>query len=251
MKIKRLTITAVVIATFTLAGCGSSTDSGLVKQAGVHGNALEEIYKLYGSDVLDNVSNRDLKDVNAALEAEDLNKATAGDLRRAQAEIADRIDELEKFRKRLVAADRKLRRTPEPDFKASFDKSFATDKFAEDYSEVTQLTEKAGRDGILVVRYAVSSFEKYLDFLEAWEGYLGDNDTSRLSATAEASDKSLARLQRQIRIAERGGDLGKRLDPLIEDMADAASDEAQIQDLITDLKADYPESFLPVHIVEK
>ena len=64
-------------------GCGASVDQSLVDQAGKHGNALEAVYALYNQDVLKIAPNRDLKDVNAALKANDPKKATEGDLRRA------------------------------------------------------------------------------------------------------------------------------------------------------------------------
>lgn len=241
----------VAIGALAIAGCGASVDQELVDSAGVHGNALEAVYATYNQDVLKSASTRDLKDVNAALKAKDPKKATAGDLRRAQDEIASRIDKLEAYRKKLAAATRKLSTTPAPDFAGSLDKSTDSEKFAADYKKSTQITQSTGTAAVKALRYGTSAFEKYLDFLEAWEGYLSTNETKNFVSTANASDKAYTRLQRQIKIVEAKGGLTKRLDPLVSGMVAAASNDSQIADLISKLREDYPKSFLPVHIVEK
>lgn len=241
----------LAIGALALSGCGSSVDQTLVDQAGAHGNALETVYALYNQDVLKSASSRDLKDVNAALKAKDPKKATEGDLRRAQEEIDSRIETLDKYKAKLSAANKKLRKTPAPDFAASLDKSSDSEKFAADYKQTTKITENTGTAAVGALSYATSAFEKYLDFLEAWEGYLGDGETARFVSTASASDKAYAKLQRQIKIVEAKGTLTKRLDPLVGEMADAASSDSQIADLISELRDQYPKSFLPVHIVEK
>lgn len=238
-------------ASLTFTGCGSSVDQTLVDQAGKHGDALESVYAIYNQDVLKSASNRDLKDVNAALEAEDPKKATEGDLRRAQEEIDSRIDKLDAYKAKLSAANKKLRTTPAPDFAAGLDKTSESEKFAADYKKTTEITQNTGTAAVGALRYATSAFEKYLDFLEAWEGYLDNGETSDFVSTANASDKAYSKLKRQIAIVEAKGSLTKRLDPLVGEMADAASNDGQIADLISKLREEYPKSFLPVHIVEK
>ncbi|MGB0890560.1 MAG: hypothetical protein ACPGWS_09780, partial [Solirubrobacterales bacterium] len=103
------------------AGCGGSVDEALVEEAGVHGDALELVYALYNKDVLEKSSTRDLKDINKALEANDLSQATKGDVRRAQTEIQSRIDELDDYRNELTRANTKLKKTPMPDFAGGLD----------------------------------------------------------------------------------------------------------------------------------
>ncbi|MBJ7355347.1 MAG: hypothetical protein JHC98_11035 [Thermoleophilaceae bacterium] len=249
--VRTVSVVILAIGAGVLSGCGSSVDQGLVDQAGKHGDALETVYALYNQDVLKSASARDLKDVNAALKANDPKKATEGDLRRAQEEIDSRIETLDKYKAKLSAANKKLRTTPMPDFAASLDKSSDSEKFAADYKKTTEITQNTGTAAVGALRYATSAFEKYLDFLEAWEGYLGDGETSAFISTANASDKAYAKLKRQIAIVEAKGGLTKRLDPLVGDMAEVASNDSQIADLISKLREDYPKSFLPVHIVEK
>ncbi|MGK2878710.1 MAG: hypothetical protein ACSLFF_09095 [Solirubrobacterales bacterium] len=241
----------LTIGAVALSGCGASVDQSLLDQAGKHGNALEAVYALYNQDVLKSSSARDLKDVNAALKASDPKKATEGDLRRAQEEIDNRIEKLDDYKSKLSAANKKLRTTPAPDFAAALDKSSDSEKFAASYKKTTEITQKTGTAAVGALRYATSAFEKYLDFLEAWEGYLDDGETATFVSTANASDKAYAKLKRQIAIVEAKGSLTKRLDPLVGEMADAASNDSQIADLISKLREDYPKSFLPVHIVEK
>ncbi|MBJ7458326.1 MAG: hypothetical protein JHD02_03980 [Thermoleophilaceae bacterium] len=241
----------LAIGSLAISGCGASVDQELVDSAGAHGNALEAVYVIYNQDVLKSASSRDLKDVNAALKAEDPKKATEGDLRRAQEEIDSRIDKLDAYKKKLSAANKKLRSTPAPDFAGSLDQSADSAKFAADYKKSTQITENMGTAAVGALSYATSAFEKYLDFLEAWEGYLDSGETATFVSTANASDKAYSRLQRQIKIVDAKGSLTKRLDPLVGSMADVASEDAQINSLISDLREQFPKSFLPVHIVEK
>lgn len=241
----------LAIGALVFVGCGASVDQKLVDSAGAHGNALEAVYALYNQDVLKAAPNRDLKDVNAALKAKDPDKATEGDLRRAEEEIDSRIDKLDAYKRKLSAANKKLRNTPAPDFAGSLDKSSDSEKFAADYKKTTEITENMGTAAVGALRYATSAFEKYLDFLEAWEGYLDSGETAKFVSTADASDKAYSRLQRQIKIVEAKGSLTKRLDPLVGNMADIASEDEQINSLISDLREQFPKSFLPVHIVEK
>lgn len=242
---------ALSVLAAALAGCGTSVDPALVESAGKHGNALQADYATLTKNVLKDASARDLKDVNAALKAGDPKKATAGDLRRAQSEIQHRINVLASYKRTLAAANSKLRSTPAPDFAGQLDKTDESEKFSADYEKVTQITERTGASAAVAVRYALTAMERYLDFLEQWEEYVTSNDTEDFVSSANASDKALASLKKKIAVVEKDGGLTKRLDPLVGDMADAASSDGQIADLISELRDQYPKSFLPVHIVEK
>ncbi|MBI5311199.1 MAG: hypothetical protein HZB14_09300 [Actinobacteria bacterium] len=242
---------AVLLAVAALAGCGSSLDPTLVEEAGVHGNQLEKVYALYSQDVLSKVSNRDLKDINAALAANDLKKATPGDLRRAQTEIASRIRTLTKFERKLRAENKKLKDTPEPNFDDGLEDDFTNNEFADAYAQSTTHIERYTTADLAAVKIVFSSLEKYLDFLEQWEEYLNDDDTSGLVSAGEASDAALARVQKTSRRIDSRGTLNSKLDPLVDKMASAATNSDQVADLIRELKEKYPNSFLSKHVVEK
>lgn len=241
----------LVVAALALSGCGSTVDEQLVKTAGVHGNALEKVYVIYSQDVLKSASSRDLKDVDAALQDKDPNKATEGDLRRAQGEIDSRIEKLDAYKDRLGAATRKLRTTPAPDFAASLDETSDSDEFAAAYKKTTSTTQRMGTAAVGTISVATSALEKYLDFLEAWEGYLDNGETGSFVSSANASDKAFNRLKRKINVIEAKGTLTEQLDPSVDVMVKAAGNDDQIAQLITELREQYPKSFLPVHIVEK
>lgn len=254
-SLRKLQLAGAIALAATVAliasGCGSSVDETLVKQSGEHGNALEAAYVLYNKDVLEKTSSRDLKDINKALEANDLKKATEGDVRRAQEEIQSRIDELSKYSDQLTAANRKLKKTPLPEFSKYLDDDTNNDQFAEDYEQTTNTVEKYTTAGLGAVKYGFSALEKYLDFLEQWEEYLQDDDTGGLVSAGEASDKALAALTKKAAAVDRGGTLTAKIDPLVGSMADAATDSSQLTSLVEDLKKQYPKSFLAVHLVER
>ena len=249
----RLLFAALAAACLALAasGCGASVDETLVKQSGEHGNALEAVYVLYNKDVLEKTSSRDLKDINKALEANDLKQATEGDVRRAQEEIQSRIDELSKYSDQLTAANRKLKKTPLPEFSEYLDDDTNNDQFADDYDQTTKTVEKYTTAGLAAVKYGFSALEKYLDFLEQWEEFLQNDDTDGLVSAGEASDKALAALTKKAAAVDRGGTLTAKIDPLVSSMAESATDSSQLTELVSQLKEQYPKSFLAVHLVER
>lgn len=244
------TVLAAVLA-LAISGCGASVDEELVKQSGAHGDALEKVYVLYNKDVLEKTSTRDLKDINAALAANDLSKATEGDVRRAQKEINSRIDELADYSTDLTAANRKLKKTPLPKFSEFLDDDTNNNQFAEDYEQTTATVERYTTSGLGAVKYGLSALEKYLDFLEQWEQFLENGDTSGLVAAGESSDKALATLTKKAAAVDRGGTLTAKIDPLVGSMAEAATDSSQLTALVEDLKEQYPKSFLAVHLVAR
>lgn len=232
-----------------VSGCGASVDEELVKQSGAHGDALETVYVLYNKDVLEKTSSRDLKDINSALEANDLSKASEGDVRRAQGEITSRIDELAKYSKDLTTANRALKKTPLPKFSEYLDDDANNNQFADDYEQTTTTVERYTTAGLGAVKYGLSALEKYLDFLEQWEEFLQNDDTTGLVSAGEASDKALATLTKKAAAVDRGGTLTAKIDPLVGSMAESATDSSQLTALVEDLKEQYPKSFLAVHLV--
>lgn len=234
-----------------LSGCGASVDAGLLKTAGVHGDRLEKVYVLYSEDVLADVSGRDLRDVDAALEAGDLKKATAGDLRRGQAELRSRVKRLETFERELRQAASTLRTTPKPDFAGGLDDDFEQQEFAKAYTATTNAIQRSTTRDLAALPVVYGSLEAYLDFLEQWEQYVTNGDTAGLVSTGESSDKARSKLNATVKRMQRQTDLGDTIDPLVDRMASAASNSAQLTTLIDELRADHPKSFLPVHLVEK
>jgi hypothetical protein len=248
-----LPVAVLTISLFALAlsGCGSSVDPALVESAGKHGNALEAVYAAVTKQLMKNASTRDLKDVNRALRAKDPKQATAGDLRRAQGEIQHRINVLASYKRTLAAANRKLHSTPPPDFADDLDKSKESEDFAAAYTKTTRAVERSGAAASVATRYALTALERYLDFFEQWEEYVTRDDTAGFLSSAEASDSAVATMKKKIAVVDRNGGLSRRIDPYVGEMADAASNDGQIAQLITDLRDQYPKSFLPVHIVEQ
>lgn len=244
-----IALISVVVLALVASGCGGSVDEELVKQSGEHGDALETVYVLYNKDVLEKTSTRDLKDINAALAANDLTKASEGDVRRAQGEIDSRIDELAKYSKDLTTANRALKKTPLPKFSDHLDDDTNNNQFAEDYEQTTATVERYTTAGLGAVKYGLSALKKYLDFLEQWEQFLKSKDTSGLVAAGEASDKALATLTKRAAAVDRGGTLTAKIDPLVGSMAEAATASTQLTALVEDLKEQYPKSFLSVHLV--
>lgn len=242
---------AMLAAALTMTGCSASVPDTLIKQAGTHGDLLETVYKLYNKDVLGKVSNRDLKDINAALKANDLKRATAGDVRRAQTEIQSRLDQLDAFIGDIKSASRKLKITPAPNFAGGLDDDFANKEFDRAYNDTTTHVERYTTADIAAAKVVSSSLEKYLDFLEQWEEYLNDGDIDDLVSSGTASDKAHARYTKLARRLNARVDLSKKIQPLVDTMADAASDSSQLTTLIDEMKKQYPKSFLAVHIVEK
>lgn len=242
---------AALVATLALAGCGASVPDILVKEAGAHGDQLEKVYKLYNKDVLAKASTRDLKDINAALKANDLKKATAGDVRRAQTAIQSRIDKLHKYVTEIKAANGKLKRTPLPSFAAGLDDEFAHKEFDGAYRGTTTNIQRYTTADLNGAKLAFSSLEKYLDFLEQWEEYLTDDDIAGLVSTGTASDKAYARFNKLSKRLDRREKLSAKIKPLVDRMASASSDSSQLTTLIDEMKKQYPKSFLAVHIVEK
>lgn len=239
---------AVACAATVLAGCGASVDPALVKSAGEQGEILETNYALLSKDVLKNASTRDLKDVNAAIESGDPDKATAGDLRRAQGEIRHRINVLAAARKSVAVANAKLRKAADPDFEKYLSDSEEVAQFSDDYAETTKIVQRTGTETLAVVSVALNALEKYLDFLEQWEEYASDKDTAGFESSANASDAALAKLAKRRSGIEKGVD--QKVRSLVDSMADAASADSELNALIGDLKDQYPKSFLAVHIVE-
>jgi hypothetical protein len=247
---RALAAAATLTAGLMLTGCGSSVDPALLKSAGEHGNVLEADYALQAKEILKNASTRDLKDVNAAIKAGDPKKATAGDLRRAQGEVQDRIDAIDRYRRSMVRTNRKLKTMELPDFDELGNSAEVT-KFNSAYEKATSVTTRTGTVVLTATSLATAALERYLDFLEQWEEYVTKNDTAGFESAAKASDAALAKLKRREAQLKRQGNLSEELSPLVDDMADAASEDSSIADLITELREDYPKSFLPVHIVEK
>ncbi|MBJ7346933.1 MAG: hypothetical protein JHC87_00010 [Thermoleophilaceae bacterium] len=249
----RVGILGSVLVAFVLAlsGCGGSVDDQLVKQTGVHGDQLEIVYALYNDDSITKFSSRKMKDVDAALSAGDLKKATAGDLRRAQDEIQSRIDKLEAAVAKIKKENKKLKATPLPSFSSGLEDSFANKEFAQAYEDVTKNVERYTTTDLAATGLVFNSLEKYLDFLEQWEEFISDDDTSGLVAAGQASDKALAKLNKTGKKMDRREDLSKVVSPLVQKMAAAASDSAQLTTLLDDVRKDYPKNFLSVHVVEK
>lgn len=245
-----LLIAALAFAS-ALAGCGETVDPALVTSAGKHGDALEANYSLLTKKILEDASVRDLKDINAAIEAGDLKKATLGDLRRAQSEIRHRIKGVEDYRRDLLAAGTDLRRADAPDFKKYLGDDLAIATFSDSYGDATKTIRRGATAGIAATRLALSFLERYLDFLEQWEEYARNGDTAGLEAAARASDKALATLNRRKGSLTREGDVARKLKRNVDQMARAASEDSQLGELISQLKKDYPKSFLAKHMVAK
>lgn len=240
---------AVACTAAVYAGCGTSIDPALVKSAGEQGNILETNYALLSKDVLKNASTRDLKDVNSAIESGDPDKATAGDLRRAQGEINHRINVLAAARRPLAKANLALRKAELPDFEKYLSSSDDVSQFSDDYAETTKIVQRTGTETLAVVSVALTALERYLDFLEQWEEYATDKDTAGFQSSANASDAAVAKLLKRRSSVDSGVDAKVR--KLVDGMADAASNDGELNALVDDLKDQYPKSFLSVHIVEK
>lgn len=217
----------------------------------MHGDQLEKVYVLYNEEVLSDVSSRDLKDVDAALEAGDLKKATAGDLRRGQAELRSRVKRLEAFERKMREAAKTLRTTPKPNFAGGLDDDFEQQEFAKAYTATTNAIQRSTTRDLAALPVVYGSLEAYLDFLEQWEQYVTNGDIAGLIASGKASDKARSKLNATVKRMERQTDLSDTIDPHVDRMASAASNSAQLTTLIDELRADYPKSFLPVHLVEK
>jgi HPt (histidine-containing phosphotransfer) domain-containing protein len=246
-------IAALIVSTisiFALTGCGASVDPALVKTAGRHGDVMQVNYKLLTKKVLEDASTRDLKDINAAIKAGDLKKATPGDLRRAEGEIQHRIDSVVDYRRDLVRANATLRRTAVPEFGDYLDDDGTVMIFTDAYDNSTRIIKRGGTAAVASTKVALSFLERYLDFLEQWEEYLADNDTTGLESSAKASDKALATLNRRQRGLERATNVTPELKREVDRMAKAASSNKQLAELITQLKKDYPNSFLAKNIKE-
>lgn len=244
-------VLGAAIAAIALAGCGASLPEGFVEQTGVHGDALEKVYALYTSDALSKASTRDLKDINAAIAASDLKKATPGDLRRAESEIQSRIDDLDKFVRKIRAANKELKATPIPDFAGALEDDAANATFANAYNDTTKAVERYTTADIAATPVALSSLERYLDFLEQWEEFLIDDDTDGLVSAGEKSDAAYAKLRRKSKALDARTDLNQTITPLVDKMASAASDSGQLTELVDQVKKQYPKSFLAKHLVEK
>lgn len=245
------TLLIVSVSAIALSGCGGSVDESLVKSAGEHGNALEEVYVLYNKDVLSKTSSRDLKAINSALAANDLKKASTSDVRKAQKEIDSRIDELSEYDDDLTAAYEKLKDTPMPDFAGGLDDDAANDDFTKDYEQTTETIETYTKRGISAIGVGEDALGEYLDFLQQWEEFLVSDDTGGLVAAGEDSDAALARVNKAVARVDRGGTLNTKIDPLVQSMAESATDSSQLNSLVEDLKDQYPKSFLAVHLVER
>jgi hypothetical protein len=172
-------------------------------------------------------------------------------LRRAQDEIRSRIDKLATYGAELAKENRTLKDTPVPDFASGLDSTFANKEFTKDYSATTKYVESYATTGAVAVKSATSSLEKYLNFLEQWEVFVTSNKTDKLLSTGKASDQSLARFKAQLKTIQRRGTLPSKIRPLVASMASASSDSSQLASLIGELKKQYPQSFLAVHVVEK
>lgn len=242
------TVFVALLFAAALSGCGTSVEPALVKSAGEHGDALEQNYAQLSAKVLKNTSTRDLKDINAAIKAGDLKKATPGDLRRAEDEVQRRIDAVAEARRKVLSANLELRRTPLPDFEKYLDDSSEVRDFSDDYGTTTTTIRSAGSTTLLGMSVALTSLERYLDFLEQWEQFVDDGDTDGLEATARESDKAAARLDRIKLKIDNLDVLDRRLERLIGRMAAAASEDSQLNKLIEELKKQYPKSYLAKHI---
>ncbi len=242
---------ALITTALVAVGCGASAPDALIAQSGQHGDALEAVYALYTSDPLSKASTSDLKDINAAIAAKDLRQATPGDVRRAQAEIRSRIDDLDEFIAKVRKANRKLKSTKEPNFAGLLEDDSANARFAKAYADIAGSIERYTTADLAAAPIAVTALERYLDFLEQWEEFLIDDDTSGLVTAGEKSDAAYAKLARKGRQIKRRADLNKKIGPLVDEMAKAASDSSQLTDLVEQVKRQYPDSFLAKHLVEK
>lgn len=240
-----------VLVLAALGGCGSSVDPALLKTAGDHGDQLQQNYSLLGKKILRDASTRDLKDINAALAAGDLKRATPGDLRRAEGEIDDRIDAVEKYRRQLLAAGASLRKTTKPDFEQYLGNSSSVASFSGSYSDVTTKIRRGSTATIAATGIALRFLERYLDFLEQWEELVTRGDSSGLEASAAASDRALADLERRKRQLDRLTQSIGALNEPVDQMARAASADADLSALVSELKQSYPKSFLAVHLKAK
>jgi hypothetical protein len=239
------------LSAIVFAGCGATAPESLVKQTGVHGDQLEKVYALYTSDPLSKASTRDLKDINAALAANDLKKATPGDVRRAEEEIQSRIKDVDEFVDEIRVENKKLKDTPLPDFAEGFESDPANAQFANAYTDTTKEIQRYTTADLAAAPIALTALERYLDFLEQWEEFLIDDDTDGLVAAGEKSDAAYKRLEKTSRKTKAREDLNKKITPLVDKMAAAASESAQVSDLVEQVKKQYPENFLSKHLKEK
>lgn len=239
---------ALAVLALSASGCGDSVDPALVTQSGRQGEALESSYSLLTKDLFENASTRKLKRVDAALKAGDLKRASARDVRLAQSEIRRRIGLLGRFQQSLAASRRTLRRRELPEFERYLGNSAAVRSFSADYASTTKLVLGAGAAGVTASRVVLTYLERYLEFLEQWEQYLASDDTAGLVADANASDRALAEVNRRKAQLRRRGDISGPTDRLIAKMAQAASEQAGLAQLIGELKKSYPDSFLAVHM---
>jgi hypothetical protein len=237
-----------VLLTLAVAGCGSSVDPALVESAGKHGDVLQRNVTLLESNVLSdiNLNHLDKLDMSG-----DPKNASESKLKQVKAANQKNIDKVAKYRRQLAGANVKLRRTALPEFSKYLDSTTETKKFSADYAKTSQIIRRGGTLVIAASRIASNTFNELNDFLDEWILYKRGGSASEFKSAGEQSMDALNKMGGRIDKIKRQAEIAEELDKLVDSMADAASNDAQLSDLISTLRDDYPDSFLPKHIVEK
>lgn len=249
-RLSKLLLVLSISVLFAVAagGCGSSPDPALVKSAGEHGNALQANYTLLVKNELTKLDTSKLAIFDKASSPKSVSSSA---LRKAQADTEKQLATLTKFRRSLAATNVKLRRTPLPDFKKYLDASDEVTSFSDSYTKTTSITRRAGTVVLGATSVAISAYKELGDFIEKWQDYVAGGSAATFVSAGEASSAALTKMGKRLTALERQANIADDLDDLVGDMADDATDDSQLSDLITSLRDEYPNSFLPKHIVEK
>lgn len=244
-------VAALIVSALSLlafSGCGSSTDPALVKSAGVHGDVLETNTVLLTDNALKKMDTDYLDKIDTSGDPKNVPEA---DLKKLEAANQKNLDNIAKFRRQLTAANVKLRRTPMPDFKKYLDASSDVTSFTADYDKTTQVILRSG--GLMIAASALASktFGELGDFFDEWQKYINGGDAAAFKSAGEASQAAIESMSKRMDQIDRQSNVANNLDKLVGSMAEAASNDSQLSDLIDALRDQYPNSFLPKHIVEK
>lgn len=244
------TIAAIItiLSLAALSGCGSSTDPALVKSAGEHGNVLQANTVLLKDNALAKMDTDYLDKMSGTSDPKSMPEA---DLKKLEAANQKNLDNIAKFRRQLTAANVKLRRTAMPDFEKYLGTGSDVKQFTGDYAKTTQVIRRSGTLMIAASVVASKTFDELGNFLNEWKKYIAGGDAASFKSAGEASQAAIQNMGKQISAIDKQTSIADNLDKLVGSMAKAASNDSSISDLISELRDQYPDSFLPKHIVEK
>lgn len=243
-----LVLSISVLFAVAAGGCGSSPDPALVKSAGEQGNVLQANYALLAKNELSEIKTSKLSIFNKASSPKSV---SSSELRKAKADTEKQLASLTKFRRSLAAANVKLRRTALPDFEKYLDASAEVKSFSSSYEKTTSITRRAGTIVLGATSLAISAYKELSDFIDKWQDYIAGGNAATFVSAGESSSAALTKMGGRLTSLERQANVVNELDSLVGKMADDASNDSQLSDLITTLRDEYPNSFLPKHIVEK